>query len=149
MGKIEIDEIHYTDYNGKSYIKAQTEYPIYVSLIIEDIGSSIEFVALWIERPSIKEQNIDFSQFKIGDYRITNFFSYSKGHGTLLHDFLRNKIKERLNVDIINIYSSKRSGIKDLEVFLNDAHIFWEKRVEKQLAIFDSALDRYKILFKD
>lgn len=51
MEKIEIDEIHYTDYYGSSYTKALIEYPIFVSLIIENIGSSIEFVALWIERP--------------------------------------------------------------------------------------------------
>lgn len=133
-------------------LEENKKYPNHVSLQLIDTGkesSIIEFVALWIKNPTLLEQNIDFHEFNIGDYRVTNFNSRTRGHGTFLHDFLRNEIKERLDGKVVNIYSSKRSEIANIESFSPYAEIFWQKRVDKKLAVFDSALDRYRLLFRD
>lgn len=148
--KITIESI----YPGDMFLcENDKKYPTRVHLLLEDSDSievsEIEFVALWIENPTFNQQNTDYYQFKIGDYRITNFYSRTKGHGTYLHNFLRNEIKEKFEGKVVNIYSSKRSGVENIEFLSGYAIPFWDKRVNKSLAVFDSDLDRYKLLFRN
>ncbi|MEA5457918.1 hypothetical protein VB796_02665 [Arcicella sp. LKC2W] len=146
MKNVEIEEVN--TFLDSSF----PENPSHIIVSVKQSnGSYIELVALWVERPTLTQENIDYSQFNIGDYRVSNFWAAEprKGHGTLLHNFLRNEIREELGGSILNIYSSKDIEPNDVETFSGDAKLFWKNRVEKKLAVYDSSLKRFKLLFKD
>lgn len=93
-----------------------------------------------IDNPDFKYKK----QYEIGDYfqQTFNAVPVHKGIGSVLHNFL---IEHKNEFELNNVYSTKNS--EDNHVISEDANSFWLNRVENNNAVFDSNVERYKILF--